>query len=99
MALTETAAQAAARAAFRVNGCAFYLGPVTWLLVPFFNCERADPNEFMVVMVIAPIASFTVPIAVMLMMPVVIIPGVIAMVLIGHGCERRANDGGADGES
>jgi hypothetical protein len=39
----------------------------------------------MVVMVSLPISSFTVPVAVMLMMPVLIIPAVIPMVLIGRG--------------
>jgi hypothetical protein len=60
-------------------------GPANRVLVPFFNRDRADPDEFMLVMVSLPIASFTVPVAVMLMMPVLIIPAVIPMVFIGRG--------------
>jgi hypothetical protein len=73
-----------ARAAAR-GGCWIDAGPANRLLVPFFNRDRADPDEFMVVMVSLPISSFTVPVAVMLMMPVLIIPAVIPMVFIGRG--------------
>ena len=77
----EKTARAAARAAFWIDA-----GTANRILVPFFNSDRADPDEFMIVMVSLPIASFTVPVAVMLMMPVLIVPVVIPMVLIGHGC-------------
>ena len=61
--------------------------------MPFFDGDRAEPDEFMPVMVVTPVASLTVPVAVVLMMPVFIIPVVIPMVIIairmviiGHGC-------------
>jgi hypothetical protein len=54
--------------------------------VPLFNSDWANPNEFVMVMVVAPIASLTVPVAVVLVMPVIIIPVAIPMVLISHGC-------------
>ena len=62
------------------------------LSVPFFDRNRADPDELMFVMVVLPVASLTVPVTVMLMMPVFIIPVVIPMtivipmVIIGYGC-------------
>ena len=53
--------------------------------MPFFDGDRADPDELMFAVVVLPVASLTVPVAVMLMMPVLIIPAVIPMVLIGCG--------------
>ncbi len=34
-----------------------------------------------------PVAPFAVPVTVMFMVPVLVIPVVIPMILIGHGCE------------
>ena len=56
------------------------------LSVPLFDSDWANPNEFGMVMVVAPVASLAVPVAVMLVMPVIIIPVVIPMVLISDGC-------------
>jgi len=76
------------------------LGTTSRLSVPFFDGNWANLDEFMLVMVVTPVASLTVPVAVVLMMPVFIIPVVIPMVIIvipmviiaiplviiGHGC-------------
>jgi hypothetical protein len=51
---------------------------------------RADSDEFMLVIAVLPIASLTVPVAVMMMMPVFIIPVVISTVLVRKGCQRSA---------
>jgi hypothetical protein len=50
---------------------------------------RADSDEFMLVIAVLPIASLTVPVAVMMMMPVFIIPVVIST-LVRKGCQRSA---------
>jgi hypothetical protein len=63
------------------------------ILVSFFYSDRADLDEFMLVMVVTPVASLTVPVAVMFMMPVLVIPVVIAAILISHGCQRHSSDG------
>jgi hypothetical protein len=62
-------------------------------LVSFFYSDRADPDEFMLVMVVTPVASLTVPVAVMFMMPVFVIPVVIAAILLSHGWQRHPSDG------
>ena len=76
------------------------LGTTSRLSVPFFDGNWANLDEFMLVMVVTPVASLTVPVAVVLMMPVFIIPVMIPMVIIvipmviiaiplviiGHGC-------------
>ena len=56
-----------------------------------FNSERANPNELMVVMMITPVAVLTVPVAVMLMMPIFIVPVVISMIFVGQRCQRSTN--------
>jgi hypothetical protein len=40
----------------------------------------------MLVIVITPVASLTMPVAVMMMMPIIIIPVVISTVLVGKRC-------------
>ena len=62
-------------------------------LVSFLYSDRADPDEFMLMMVVTPVASLTVPVAVMFMMPVFVIPVVIAAILLSHGCQRHPSDG------
>jgi len=47
---------------------------------------RTDPDEFMLVIVVMPITSLTMPVAVMMMMPIIIIPVVISTVLVGKRC-------------
>ena len=53
--------------------------------MPFFYRDRADPDEFMIVMVGVPITALAVPITVMLMMPVLVIPIVVRTVFVRHG--------------
>ena len=48
---------------------------------------RADSDEFMLVIAISPVASLTVPVAVMMMMPILIIPVVISTVLVRNSGE------------
>lgn len=60
--------------------------------VPFFDRDRADLDEFMLVVRSMPVSPLTMPVAVMLMMPVLIIPVVIALVFVGHCRKRGANE-------
>ena len=53
----------------------------------------------MMVLVVTPVASLTVPIAVMIMMPVIIIPITIAMILVSRGGERSSDEGSKHGKS
>lgn len=48
---------------------------------------RADSDEFVLAILVAPVASLTVPVAVMMMMPIFIIPIVISTILVGKGCQ------------
>jgi hypothetical protein len=49
-----------------------------------FNSDGADPNELMFVMMVTPVSVFTVPIAIMFMMPIFIVPVVISMIIVGQ---------------
>jgi hypothetical protein len=53
----------------------------------------------MMALVVTPIASFTVPIAVVIMMPVTIIPVVIPMILVSRRGERGSDNGCKYGKS
>ena len=74
-------------------------GAANRLLAPCFNGEWADLDEFMMVLVVTPIASLTVPIAVVIMMPVIIIPVVIPMILVSRRGERGSDEGSKHGKS
>ena len=49
---------------------------------------RSDSDEFMFVIAILPVASLTVPVTVMMVMPIFVIPVVISTIFIGKGCQR-----------
>jgi hypothetical protein len=53
----------------------------------------------MMVLMVTPIASLTVPVAVVIMMPVTIIPVVIPMILVSQRDERCSDEGSKHGES
>jgi hypothetical protein len=57
----------------------------------------ADSDEFMMVLMVTPIASLTVPIAVVIMIPVTIIPVVIPMILDSRRGERGSDEGSKHG--
>ena len=52
-----------------------------------FDSDRADPDEHMFVLVITPVASLALPIAVVFVMPVLVVPVVISTVLVGERCQ------------
>lgn len=66
---------------------------------PCFNGQWADLDEFMMVLMVPPIASLTVPIAVVIMVPVTIIPVVIPMILVSQRGKRGPDEGSKHGKS
>jgi hypothetical protein len=73
-----------------IPGCV--RGTANPISVPFFDRDRADLDEFMLVVRSMPVSPLTMPVAVMLMMPVLIIPVVIALVFVGQCRKRSANE-------
>jgi hypothetical protein len=59
----------------------------------FFDGYRADLNEFMVVVMVPPIPPFTVPVTVVVLMPVRVVPIMIPTIFIGP-CNQRGTDYG-----
>jgi hypothetical protein len=53
----------------------------TRLLAAFFDCQRANSNKFMVVMVVSPVTPLTVPITIVFMFPIGIVPVVVPVVV------------------
>jgi hypothetical protein len=53
---------------------------------------RADSDEFAVVIAITPVASLTAPVAIMMIVPIFVIPIVISAVLVGK-CYQRSGRG------
>jgi hypothetical protein len=43
------------------------------------------------VVMVSPITTFTVPITIMLVMPIIIVPVAVSMIVVGHRRQRTAN--------
>jgi hypothetical protein len=53
---------------------------------------RPHMDPHVLVMVIRPIASIAMPIAIVFVMPVIIIPVVVSMIYVRQRCQRSADD-------
>ena len=62
----------------------------------FFDGHRADLDKLMVAMVVPPISPFTVPVTVVVPMPVRIVPIMIPTIFVGQ-CGQRGADNGDEG--
>lgn len=69
------------------------------MLMLLFDGDWTDSDESMFVMVVTPITSLAMPIAVMLMMPVSVIPVVVSVILVAQRCQRSANYRSKHGKS
>lgn len=99
-AISAAASESVQKSSF---SAAEYLSPERFRteLPLMFNCYRANVDKHMLVMVVLPVTSFSVPITVMLMMPIFIVPIVVVMIFVSQRSDRTANDrhGGRNGQN
>ena len=61
------------------------------MLTLLFDSDWADSDENMFAMMVTPVASLAMRIAVVLMRPVSVIPVVVSVTLFAQCCQRSAN--------